>query len=411
MFSLDGWREILDTIAKNRLRTALTAFSVAWGIFMLVVLLGSGQGLENGVEYQFRDDAINSIWVRGGQTSLPYQGLQPGRPVQLTNTDYDEIRGRIHGVEHITGRFYIRGRLTVAYGNETGSFDIRAVHPEHRYLEKTIVTAGRFLNDIDVSEYRKTAVIGVAVRKALFKDADALGKLIRINGLAFQVVGVFTDEGGEGELEKIFIPVSTAQRTFNGADHLNNVMFTTGEASLAESETMAAAVRQRLAATHHFAVSDPRALSISNNVEEFERYRQLMNGIRLFVWVIGIGTILAGVVGVSNIMMIVVRDRTREIGIRKALGATPASIVGLVLQESVFVTTIAGAVGLLMGLSVLEVASRNLPADSSFFRNPAVDLGVALEATLLLIAAGVVAGFIPARRAARIRPIEALRED
>jgi putative ABC transport system permease protein len=411
MFDLDTWQEILDTIKANKLRSFLTGFSVAWGIFMLIVLLGSGEGLSHGIEYQFRDDAINSIWVFPGQTSIPYKGLGPGRRLQLTNDDRDEIRSGVGGVEHITSRFYISGNLRVRYKKETTTFDVRSVHPDHLYLEKTIVTEGRFLNDLDLSEYRKVAVIGLRVKNALFKKEPALGKNIEINGVAFQVVGLFTDEGGENEQEKIYLPITTAQRAFGGGNRVGMVMMTTGDAPLSTTEGMAKDVKRRVAARHAFSTEDPRAVFVNNNNEEFQKFTSLMAAIRMFIWIVGVGTILAGVVGVSNIMMITVRERTREIGVRKALGATPWSVVALVLQESILITSIAGYIGLVLGIGVLELAAKNLPAGSEYFRNPNVDIVVAVEATLLLIVAGLAAGFVPARRAAAVRPVDALRNE
>ena len=409
MFSLDTWQEIFDTTAKNKLRTLLTGFSVAWGIFMLIVLLGSGNGLANGVEYQFRDDAINSLWIRSGQTSLPHEGHRPGRTVQFTNEDYDHISASVDGVEHATARFYVRSP-TVTYGQETASYSVRSVHPGHLYVENTIMTEGRFINDLDVERYRKVAVIGDLVKQALFKDAPAIGELIQINGVAFKVVGVFKDEGGQGEMENIYLPVSTAQRTYGGANRVAQLMVTTGDASLEESQAMAEEIRRKLAARHHFSLDDQRAVFVSNNLLRFQRFINLMGGIRMFVWVIGIGTILAGVVGVSNIMMIAVKERTKEIGIRKALGATPRSIIGLILQESVLITGVAGYVGLVLGVGLLELAAEHMP-HSEYFLNPSVDLKVAIYATLLLVIAGTVAGGFPARKAARIRPIEALHDE
>jgi putative ABC transport system permease protein len=411
MFDLDTWQEILDTIRANKLRSFLTAFSVAWGIFMLIVLLGSGQGLANGIEYQFRDDAINSIWVFPGQTSIPYKGLAPGRRLQLTNDDRDEIRNGVSGIDHITSRFYITGNLRVRYRNETSTFDVRSVHPDHRYLEKTIMTAGRFIDDLDLAEYRKVAVLGVRVKDALFKKEPALGKNIEINGVAFQVVGLFTDEGGENEQEKIYLPITTAQRAFGGANRVGMIMMTTGDTPLAQTEDMAKDVKHRVATRHVFSADDPRAVFVNNNNEQFQKFSSLMAAIRIFVWIVGIGTILAGVVGVSNIMMITVRERTREIGVRKALGATPWSVVALVLQESILITSVAGYVGLVLGIGVLELAARNIPAGSEYFRNPEVDLLVAVEATVVLIVAGLAAGFVPARRAAAVRPVDALRNE
>ena len=410
MIRFDVWQEIFDTVRHNKLRTVLTGFAVAWGIFMLVVLLGSGKGLEHGIEYQFRDDAINSIWVSSGQTSKAYKGMQPGREVQFTNEDYDQVTTRIDGVEHASARFWIWGSLQVNYKNEYGSYTIRAVHPGHRILEKTKVIAGRYVNEIDIRDHRKSAVLGTLVKEALFHDEPAVGREIKIGGLAFTVVGVFDDEGSEREREFIYLPISTAQRTFGGSNRVNQILYTTGDATLAESEDMAGATRRLLAVNHTFDPEDQRAVFVNNNVENFQRVVALMRAIRLFVWVVGIGTLLAGVVGVSNIMLVAVRERTKEIGIRKALGATPASIIGLILQESVLITAIAGYVGLVLGVAVLEGLGAAL-AKAEFFRNPQVDLGLAVRATVLLIVAGAIAGFFPARRAAAIRPIEALRDE
>lgn len=410
MFDVDTWQEILDTIRANQMRSFLTAFSVAWGIFMLIVLLGSGQGLSHGVAHQFRDDAVNSIWVFPGQVSMPYKGLQPGRRVQLTNEDHDEIRTGVNGVEHITSRFMIGGTLRVRYRDETGTFDVRSVHPGHLYLEKTIITAGRFLNPLDIREYRKVAVIGERVASALFKDVSPLGRDLEINGVAFKVVGLFTDEGAETEQEKIYLPISTAQRAFGGANRVGQIMMTTGEVPLPETQAMSKDIHRRLAERHTFSMEDPRAVFVNNNNEEFDRFMKLMAAIRMFVWVVGLGTILAGVVGVSNIMMIAVRERTREIGVRRALGATPWSVVSLILKESILITSVAGYVGLVLGIATLEVAAGVLPKDG-FFLRPEVDLAVAVEATILLVVAGAVAGYFPARRAGRLRPVEALRNE
>jgi putative ABC transport system permease protein len=410
MFDLDHWQEIFASIRENKLRTFLTGFAVAWGILMLVVLLGSGNGLANGIDYQFRDDAMNSIWVRSGTTSMPYKGLKAGRELRFTNADYDKTKSQIDGVEHITARFYPRGELAVSHGKETSSFDIRSVHPDHKYLEKTLVDEGRFLNELDVAGYRKVAAIGVEVRKSLFGKRRAIGEYIKINGIPFKVVGIFRDAGGIGEESKIYLPISTAQRIFNGADRIRMFMLTTGALPLADTERMTEEITNALAQRHRFDPEDKRAVFVNNVNEVVQRFVNLMAGIRLFVWIIGIGTILAGVVGVSNIMMIAVKERTKEIGVRKALGATPGSILGLVLQESVLITGISGYLGLVAGVALVETGARSLP-DSEFFVNPGVDLKVAASATLVLIAAGVLAGLVPALRAARVQPVEALKDE
>lgn len=410
MFDLDKWQEILVTMRQNKLRTFLTGFSVAWGIFMLVVLMGSGEGLANGIEYQFRDDAVNSIWVNSGQTSMPHGGLQPGRRVRFTNEDHELVARDVDGVEYITSRFYPRGTLTVAYQGETGSFDIRSVHPDHQHLEKTIVTSGRFLNEFDIAEYRKVTAIGERVKDALFADEPAIGKYININGIPFRVVGLFRDEGAESEEEKIYLPISTAQKAFGGANRISMFILTTGEADLETTDEMATQIKEMLAQKHRFSIEDRRAVFVRNINEFFQRFVNLMAGIRIFVWIVGIGTILAGVVGISNIMMIVVKERTKEIGVRKALGATPRSILGLILQESIFITAVAGYIGLVLGVALLEIGAKALP-NSEFFVNPGIDLRLALAATGLLVLAGAAAGFVPAYRAARVQPVEALKDE
>jgi putative ABC transport system permease protein len=333
MIDFDTWQEIFDTLRRNKLRTVLTGFAVAWGIFMLIVLLGSGQGLAGGVEYEFRDDAINSIWVSGGQTSRPYMGLQPGRQVRFRLEDYETVTTRVAGVEYSSARYWIFGSQQVNYRDKFGSFTIRAVHPGHRILEKTQVFAGRYLNDLDLAEYRKVVVVGTLVADALFGDEPAVGKEIRIGGISFKVIGIFDDEGSESEREMLYLPITTAQRAFGGRDRINQILYTTGEATVEQSRRMADETREILAARHTFDPEDQRALFLMNSVENFHRFVMLLAGIRAFVWVVGIGTLLAGVVGVSNIMLVAVRERTREIGIRKAVGATPRSIVGLVMRR------------------------------------------------------------------------------
>jgi putative ABC transport system permease protein len=411
MFDLDKWQEIFITIWHNKLRTFLTSFSVGWGIFMLVLLLGAGRGLENGVRSQFEDDATNSIWVSSGTTSLPHDGLQPGRNVRFTNEDYEAVWRNIPEADHVTGRFYIPGTLTVNRGDKYGDFDVRCVHPDHRFLEKTQIVRGRFLNPNDIHDYRKVVVIGEKVHESLFGEANPIGEYIEFNGVPFQVVGQFEDAGDESEQEMIYMPISTAQRTFGGQNRLNRVMFTIGDATVEESEAIAERLRDDLAKRHHFAPEDDRAIFITNLVARFEEFMDLMAGIQFFVWIIAAGTILAGVVGVSNIMIIVVKERTKEIGIRKALGATPWSIVSLIMQESIFITAAAGYIGLVLGVFILEAIAGVLPESLEYFKNPTINLQIALSATAVLVGSGAVAGFFPAMKAAAIRPIVALRDE
>jgi putative ABC transport system permease protein len=416
MFNLDRWREILDTLWRSKLRSLLTAFSVAWGIFMLVFLLGMGNGLQNGVEQEFADDATNSVWMFAGRSSLPYDGMPVGRRVIFANRDVAAV-GELPGVDKITGRFFIGAGRAAApvlsrVGDKVAPYDVRSVHPDHLYLEKTIMVAGRFLNKVDIEDKRKVCVIGEPVAQFLFGTTDdIIGRWIEINRIPFQVVGLFTDEGGEGEREKVYIPITTAQTAFHGADRVHMTMFTMSpDATVAESRRVARAAVEKLAAAHHFSPDDTQAVRVGNNVEQFESFLQIFLGIRVFIVFMGICSLVAGVIGVSNIMMIVVRERTREIGVRKALGATPSHIVTSIVQESVFITTCAGYLGLVAGLGALTLIDKLIPP-TDMFAHPEVDLKVALGATVLLVIAGALAGLFPARAAARVNPIEALRDE
>jgi putative ABC transport system permease protein len=404
----DMLQEIFATLQRNKLRTSLTALSVAWGMLMLVVLLGAGRGLENGAAYEFRDDAVNSLWLYTGKTTLPYAGRGPGREVKLTNDDYDAIARSVPGVDHITGRFYLWGEFMVNHGSKHSAFDIRGTHPGHQYLEKTIVTEGRFLDDADIAERRKVCVIGSAVASFFFGKASSIGEYLIIRGLSYRVVGVFEDVGGEAELKKIYIPITTAQLVYNTPGRIHQIMFTIGDANLEQSKRIAETLQRFIAARHGVSPQDRPAMHVQNNLEQFERINSVFVWIKFFVWIVGIGTLLAGIVGVSNIMLISVKERTREIGIRKALGATPWSIVSLVVGEAVIVTGIAGYCGLVLGIFVVELAARYLK-DIPFLRQPDVDLSLALTATAILVCCGALAGFFPARHAASISPIEALR--
>lgn len=411
MFDRDKWQEILFTISQNKLRTVLTGFSVAWGIFMLIVLLGSGTGLQNGAKEEFADAATNSIWVFSGQTSMPHKGLQPGRFVRFDNADFDWVDKQLEGAEETSGRFYL-GSSNVVYNGESGSFQIRTVHPDHQFIEKTLTTEGRFINETDISEKKKVVSIGSLVKKAIFKEEDPIGKYLQVNGIPFKVIGIFEDEGGENEQEILYLPISTAQQVFNGANQVDMFMFNIDpNAGVAESKVIEQRVREKMAEIHKFSPEDERAIRFWNNVEDFQEIQSMFTGINIFIWIIGIMTIIAGIVGISNIMMIVVKERTKEIGIRKALGATPGSIIGLILMESVLITAVSGYIGLVFGVGLIELVSSILPPDTPFFKNPEVNFQVAITATLILITAGAIAGIIPARKAAVIRPIEALRDE
>jgi putative ABC transport system permease protein len=413
MFNIDRWREIIDTLWRSKLRSGLTAFSVAWGIFMLVFLLGMGTGLQNGVQKEFADDATNAVWLFAGRTSVPHDGMPIGRRIVFSNSDVETL-DRLPGVDKITGRFLIgegRGNNQTRVANNVGAYDVRSVHPDHLYLENTIMVEGRFLNEVDIREKRKVCVIGEPVAKFLFETNESVvGRWLEINRVPFQVVGLFTDEGGDGEREKIYIPITTSQTAFNGADRVHMTMFTMrSDVTVADSKRVADAAIASLAAAHHFSPADMQAVRVRNNVEQFENFMQIFVGIRWFVLAMGICSLVAGVIGVSNIMMIAVRERTREIGVRKALGAKPSHIVMSIVQESVFITTVAGYLGLVAGVGGLALIDQLIPP-TDMFAHPEVNLRIALGATLLLVVAGALAGLFPARAAARLNPIKALRD-
>jgi putative ABC transport system permease protein len=406
---LEALREILAVLAENKLRTLLAGLSVAWGMFMLALLLGAGRGLENGVGWEFRDDAVNAIWINSGKTSKPFAGRGSGRSVRFDNDDYDTLERVVPGLEHQTGRFYLWGEFFVSYKDKHAAFDIRGTHPEHRYLEKTEMLSGRFLNDTDMRERRKVCVIGERVRDSLFGSADPLGEYVQIRGVAYRVVGVFADVGGEAELRKIYVPISTAQLIYNQPRTIHQLMFTLTTSDLAASKRAAEIAHQLLAGKHQVALDDRRGIRINNTLEQFTKTTQVFAWISVFVWIVGIGTLVAGIVGIGNIMLISVAERTREFGIRKALGATPASIVTMVVVEAILLTAVSGYAGLVAGVGVIELVAAkagNMP----FWRQPGVDLSVCLVAAGILTVAGTLAGLFPALRAARVDPIVALRE-
>jgi putative ABC transport system permease protein len=408
-FVIDLFQEIFSTIRNNKLRTLLTGFSVSWGIFMLILMLGSGTGIENGVTSEFENSATDSIWVHQGQTGIAHKGFKPGRRIRLTNDDFDETKNALEGVQHISARYYKWGNNSIAYKQNQGIFNILGCHPDNQLVEKTRIVAGRMINQLDIEKSRKVATIGTLVKDQLFKQASAVGKSIDINGVPFKVIGVHYDEGSESVSRRLFLPITTVQKVFLGSDRIHGFVFTTGNASVDKSRSMERWVRETMAMRHNFNPRDEKALRIRSSMERYQKFVNLFGGIRIFTWVIGIGTIFAGIVGVSNIMLIAVRERTREIGIRKALGATPASIISLVMAESVLITAFSGYLGLVAGVAVLEALVVYLP-EFDLFQHPEVNFKVAIGAIALLAGAGLIAGFVPARKAAAIMPVEALKD-
>jgi putative ABC transport system permease protein len=410
MFSLDRWMEVFDTIRRNKLRTALTAISVAWGIFVLVFLLGLGNGLNNGMRTSFARDATNGVWITANKTSEPHAGYDVGRRIMFENRDYELAKGT-SGVERITGQHFIGGQrfgsTMTKRGGKANAFAVNAMHPDAIYLNAHEMVAGRFLTEADIRERRKSVVVGRPVAAFLFEGEDPIGGWIEVAGVPFQVVGVFSDPGGNEQERQMYIPITTAQLAFNGADRLGTLSFTVGNAGPDEAQAIIDTVVGQLAERHKFSPTDRQAVRVNNNVEQFQRFQMLFWIISFFVFLIGMGTLAAGVVGVSNIMMIAVKERTKEIGVRKAIGATPRSIVMMIVQEAVFLTGVAGLLGLSGGVACLELLSG---VDSEFIKSPSVGIGTGVIATAILVLAGALAGYFPARAAARVNPIHALRD-
>ena len=360
------------------------------------------------------------MWLWSGRTSIPFQGMKENRQINFTNSDYDIIKG-MPGIENASGRYYIRGNR-FSYGNETGEYTAITCHPELRIVESIEIISGRFINEVDIKDSRKSVVLGQDIYDALFKGKEAVGEYIRINNVPFKVIGICR-EGGGTRHRNAYLPVSTGQKVFNGANRLHNFALTIQAGSIEESKAIENNVRAVLARKHTFDETDRSALGSFNKLENYLQTMRIFQAIKIFIWIIGTGTLIAGVVGVSNIMLIVVKERTKEIGIRKAIGASPGSVVGLILLEAILITTIAGYIGLVLGTGLMEginliveqqyaaAASTNEGNGDVLFRNPTVDLNIAIIATLLLIFAGALAGYIPAKRAARIKPIEALRDE
>jgi putative ABC transport system permease protein len=413
MFSLERWQEIFETISKNKLRTFLTGVSVGSGIFILVILLGVSVGMQNGVEDQFQRDAANIINIYPGYTSLAYKGLNPKRRIQFTDEDYELALGDKEEVVYKSSVYQNRGGLT-SYKKEFGSYRVEGVMPDFQYLESASIIEGRFINQSDIDNAEKVVVIGNRVKNDLFKDKSPIGEYIIVTDLNFKVVGVFTDPGGEREESRVFLPVTTTQVVSGAGNKIRSMGFTLPkidnyEEALAESQKFTAEIERDLKAKLMINPMDTSGLYISNNIENTKEIYQLISAMRIFFWFVGIATLLAGIIGVSNIMLIIVKERTKEIGIRKALGARPISIIGMILHESIFVTAFSGMVGLILALSLLEFVGPLIETD--FMVNPSVNFSIAITTVILLIIAGAVAGFFPSWRGASIKPIDALRDE
>ena len=419
MFDIDRWIEIWVTITRNKTRSLLTCFGVFWGILMLVILLGSGRGMKNGIMGGLEGFATNSVFFYSDRTSEPYKGFNKGRYWSMRNRDIDNIVRHVHGIEHLSPIIWgARGDKNIVFGQITGTYGVRGVMPGFFRIETQDVLFGRLLNDVDTRERRKVCVIGAKVNESLFRNENPCGKYIRVNGLYYQIVGVVRGKspnvniGGRSE-ETVFLPFTTLQQSQNQGDifHFLGVCVKHG----VPVEAVIDDITSILKVQNEIAPSDPQAVGVANLAAQFATFNMLFTGIDILVWLVGMGTLLAGIIGVSNIMMVTVRERTKEIGVRRALGAKPFNIISQVMSESLILTALAGLMGLSLGVFILDLVSRMIDAQPSdgmmFFRNPEVGIQTAVAATLVLLFSGFLAGLIPAWRAMQIKAIDAIREE
>lgn len=413
---IDIWEEIWSSLRKNKLRTFLTGFSVAWGIFMLIILLGAGNGLKNGVRQNFGSRSENTISIWPGYTSIPYEGMQKGRRIKLDESDETLLRKQYPNISTFSPTIN-QWDITLSHGKEYGSYSIRGIKPEYQNIAGLKLKAGngRFINDNDIRENRKVIVIHERTAQILFRNEPPLGKYIKANNVVYHVVGVYSDEDARTSPDA-YIPLTTADIIYN-SDGFNQIEFILDGIKTAEDGTaFATDLRQKMGKIHTFDPNDTKAIYIWNKIEWYLQTMGIFNGISLFVWIIGIGTLIAGIVGVSNIMLITVKERTREFGIRKALGATPLSILMLVVVESIVITSFFGYIGMIAGIGLTELVNHLMSQtggneEMTIFSNPTVELPIVMIATSILITAGILAGYFPARKAVSIKPIEALRNE
>ncbi len=422
MFDIDCWKEIVSVLKKNKLRSFLTALGVAWGIFMLIVMAGAGKGLERGITDGVGQVATNSFFLWTDRTSEPYKGFRRGRRWSFENEDIEFMRTNIPEIGVIAPRLFAgggEGNNTV-HGDKTASFYIKGDYPEWAVIDPVDVVKGRWLNEVDVLQKRKICVIGDKVYEEMFdKGEDPIGKYLRVNGIYYQVVGVIDpisniNINGRTE-ESIFMPFTTMQVAYNYGNRVHVMGITSKKgypASVVEKKVMALLKKR-----HKIAPADVQAIGHINLEKQFKMFSNLFKGIQILTWIVGIGTLLAGVIGVSNIMLVIIKERTQEIGVMRAIGATPRKVIGQIILESAFITTIAGYIGMLFGILLLEGFNYILEIqkaagnDGIFIKNPGINITVALACLGILITSGIIAGYIPARKAVKIKPIDALRAE
>ena len=409
MFDLDLWREIFQSINKNRTRSLLSGFTVTFAILLFAILFGIANGLKNTFKEAFGTDANNSIVIYPGLTTKAHKGLQAGRRIQFKNDDYDFVVDEFGDkVQYITSK--VNRNVTASFKGEKNDYQLRAVHPEYMFIENNNVIEGRYINQNDLNHKTKVAIIGKIVNDDLFSKENAVGKYINLSGIPYKVVGVFTDDEGDNEERVIYIPITTAQFLFGNNDFIDFMHLTYNpEMNSDQALSFGTEITKSLKERFSVARSDQRAIRVQNMAQGTKQVGMLTSGLTIIILVIGFGTLIAGIVGISNIMIFIVKERTKEIGIRKALGASPKSIVSIILIESILITAIAGYVGLLIGVGVLEAVGPSLK--DYFITDPSVSNSLVVGATITLILAGAIAGYLPAKKASKIKPIVALRND
>ncbi|TDQ25488.1 ABC transporter permease [Tenacibaculum caenipelagi] len=409
MFDLDRWREIFQSISKNKLRSILSGFTVAFAILLFTLLFGIGNGLQNTFKNEFAKDAINSIYIWPNSTTKAYKGHQIGRRIQFTNDDFNFLKEKYSDkIQMISPR--LQRSVKVVYKTEEDNYTLRGVYPKYDILESAEVTEGRFLNIRDIKEKSKVVVIGRMVEKDLFGQISAYGKQLNIGGIMYKVIGVFSDPGGDGDERFIYTPFSTMQQIYGNNDHVDEFGMTYNpELSIDEAIAFSSQMHRELKKKHEIDPNDQRGIRVHNYASENKEVTGMMVGLSILILIIGFGTLIAGVVGISNIMVYIVKERTKELGIRKAIGATPGAIVSMIMLEAILITAISGYFGLILGVGILEVTGPSL--EKYFILNPGVSTPVVVGATITLILAGMIAGYLPAKRAAQIKPIVALRAD
>lgn len=409
MFDRDLWREIFQSIQKNKLRSILSGFTISFAILIFTLLFGIANGLQNTFESFFVSNASNAITIRTGKTSKPYKGNQSGKKIQLSNADFEFLKKKnASKIEYSSGRIYKNFR--VSHHNEHRNYNIKAVHPEHQFIEKSSMTRGRFINTSDLHNTRKVAVIGKKVSDDLLQNKFPIGKYIQMQGIAFKIVGVFEEADDDNENSVIYIPLNTAQNLYEKNNYLNEISLTYNPTmNYEEALDFGYLIKKQLQERLTVAPKDQRAIRIRNNAEGKKGIDQLMFVIGILILFIGFGTLTAGIVGISNIMVYIVKERTKELGIRKVLGASPRAIVSLILLEAISITSLAGYLGIFIGIGALNLIDDKLEA--YFIQDPHVDTPIVVGAVIVLIIAGAIAGYVPAKRASQIKPIVALRTE